>query len=58
MTYFTLEELGNKTLQLGDSIYFYINGKQLKYSVQSNHLSNMLKCDNTEIFSILGIEKK
>lgn len=57
MTYHTLEGLGNNTLQLGDNIYFYINGKQLKYSVQSDHLCNMFKCDNAEIFSILDIEK-
>lgn len=58
MTYHTLEGLGNNTLQLGDTIYFYINGKQLKYSVQSDHLCNMFRCNNAEIFSILGIKKE
>lgn len=58
MTYHTLEGLGNNTLKLGDFIYFYIDGRQLKYSVQSNHLSNMFKCNNAEIFSILGVINK
>ena len=55
MIYQTLEELGNNTLRLGDIIYFYIDGKQLKYSVQSDHLCNVFRCNNAEIFSILGI---
>ncbi len=57
MVYHTLKELGNNTLQLSDVIYFYINNRQLKYSVQSNYLSNELKTDNAEIFTILNINK-
>lgn len=55
MIYNNLKELGNNTLRMGDIVYFYTDGKQLKYSVQSTHLSNMLICNNAEIFSILNI---
>ena len=58
MIYQTLEELGNNTLNLNDTVYFYINSRQLKYCVQSDHLTNAFKCDNKEIFSILGINKE
>lgn len=57
MIYQNLKELGNNTLSYDDIVYFYFDGRQLKYSVQSNHLSNMFKCDNAEIFSILDINK-
>ena len=57
MIYHTLEELGNNTLSCGDIVYFYVNNRHLKYSVQSDHLCNMFRCDNAEIFSILGIKK-
>lgn len=57
MIYHTLKELGNNTLSYGDIVYFYVSGRQLKYSVQSNHLSNCIKSNNAEIFSILGVNK-
>lgn len=58
MIYRTLEELEKNTLYLHDTVYFYINGRQLKYSVHSDYLANELNCENREIFSILGINKE
>ena len=58
MIYRTLEELGNNILSLNDTVYFYINGKQLKYYVKPDHLANALKYNNEEIFSILDIKKE
>lgn len=57
MIYHTLEELGNNTLHPNDTVYFCVNGKQLKYYVQYDHLSNVYKPNNAEIFSILSINK-
>lgn len=57
MIYQSLRELGNNTLNYDDVVYFYVDDKQLKYYIQPNYLSNALKCDNAEIFSILGINK-
>lgn len=57
MIYQNLKELGNNTLSYDDIVYFYFDGRQLKYSVQSNHLSNCIKSNNAEIFSILDINK-
>ena len=57
MIYQNLEELGNNTLNINDIVDFHINGKTLRYFVQSNHLSNMGRPDNAKIFSILGISK-
>jgi hypothetical protein len=57
MIYSNLKELGDNTLQANDSVYFYINDQQLKYSVIYNHLSNDFKCNNSEIFSILDIDR-
>ena len=38
MIYNTLEELGNNKLNYRDIVYFYIDGKQLKYKVKSIEL--------------------
>lgn len=57
MLYKSLKELGNNTLNYGDIVYFYVDGRQLKYCVQSNYLSNYFKPCNSEIFSLLKLDK-
>lgn len=57
MIYNSLNDLEGNILNPGDIVYFYINNIQLKYYVQSNHLTNTKNWYNAEIFSILGIKK-
>lgn len=57
MIYDNLSTLGNNILNIGDIVYFYVNDKQLKYSVQSNHLSNVHRGNNDEIFLLLKLDK-
>lgn len=56
MIYQNLRELGNNTLKFGDIVYFH-TGVVQKYSVQTDHLSNCTDQCNSEIFSLLNLNK-